>query len=266
MLALQRFAGNRSLARALSGRSGRPLQRMILALDDELAVEDRRRRGEPTTTQEKARVTSNSVRDRSQNFPDRQVRPYDHGGLANIPRSESLLVFGHGGSNTDGMTVTIGGYTADQLARVLIVDLGLPREYAGEIHLTGCKSARGFLQKFHAILTEHCPHAAVRGSLGDTATLPDGTLGVSKGEMTEDEIEKCQAAYIDAARVLLTEATEIERRRNSGGADDPETLRQLLDLRREMLAVSGKRLTFLHSVYDTTGALTLQIPAKDAAK
>jgi hypothetical protein len=263
MLALQRSAGNRSLARALSGR---PLQRMILALDDEPVVEDRRRRGEPTTTQEKARVTTNSVRDRSQNFPDRQVRPYDRGGLANIPPSESLLVFGHGGSNTEGMTVTIGGYTADQLVRVLIVDLGLPREYAGEIYLTGCNSARGFLQKFHAILTEHCPRAAARGSLGDSATLPDGTLGVSKGEMTEQEIEKCQIAYVDAARVLLAEATEIERRRNSGGADDSQALQRLLDLRQQMLAVNSKRLAFLHSVYDTTGAFTLQIPAKDAAK
>jgi hypothetical protein len=103
------------------------------------------------------------------------------GPLSKIGLAEELRVFGHGQTGRDNIVLQINGTTAEALARRLI-ELGLPKRYAGEIYLSGCDAAVGgdesYLSKFFAAIHAHSPAARARGNLGKSVTREDGSQWV----------------------------------------------------------------------------------------
>jgi hypothetical protein len=288
LLPLHRSHGNAAIARAIARRpsygaarhdaadrvpGNAALQRMALALDDLVALASRNRYVDKADV-EHARTTSEAVQDRVTATGERLVRPHmvasgaSRGALADIGRSEELRIFGHGAVTeleANGV-VTIGDYDPSQLAN-LLRDMGLPRNFVGEIYLAGCLSAvgpnYGFLGEFYRHLAAHCPGVVVRGNLGRTITLPDGTQAVSNGTKTSEEIAQARAEWKARFNQLTAEADTILPRARSREIGRDEAIRIANAIMGQLAALEQERRLYLRSAYDGTGRFTVQLPSGD---
>ena len=167
--------------------SGDAIQRMALPLDD-LQNLGHKSKDFSEEDAKSARIMTEAVSNRVHATGESVARPHQviaknkACGLAKIGLTEELRIFGHGQTTrlSGDVAVQIAGYTPATLAQLLI-NMGLPVNYQGEIYLSGCLTAvgpnHGFLGSFYQIIKDHCGGCRVRGNLGNSTTFPDGTQG-----------------------------------------------------------------------------------------
>jgi len=259
----------KQMARPDSGIPAGPVQRLAMALDSVQALAERK----PDFTDkeaESARTITNAFADRVRATGEsvaapHQVTTHDQaGGLAQIGLTEELRLFGHGQTTqlSGDEAVQIGSYTPQKLAKLLI-DMGLPQAYSGEIYLSGCLTAvgpgYGFLGKFYALISQHAPGVIVRGNLGSAVTYPDGTQGVWTGITSPEEHEKQMVLFTDKAKELLQENDKLLARFNNKTHSEQD-IRNAPLIKEQLESLAASRLAYLQQVYDPSGAYTVTLP------
>lgn len=265
-----RAASNRTGASAVTLPAVPPLQRMILPLGDLVSLGSRKKilsEGEVKS----AKIISTAVGDRARATGEKIARTHEvsgeqgPGGLSKIGLTEELRLFGHGEVTqlSGGEAVQIAGYTPSALAQLLI-DMGLPENYQGEIYLSGCLTAvgngHGFLGKFYQLIKSHCPGCLVRGNLGNATTFSDGTQGVWSGMVTKEAYDKQIAAFKAMADEIVKENETLLENVRSGKITSMEA-KAKIDKSKDLLeSLSVSKEQYNRTIYDTTGAYTVLLP------
>jgi hypothetical protein len=202
---LQAKAGPRS-SRLPPAVPRKVIQPMLLSLGD-LAEAAREGLSLSSGERKNREAISQAVATRAGTHREKQVNPWDvagffsgKGALHEIGRTEPLRIYGHGqGIGHSGRIERIGGYTVAALVDKLKA-LGLPKDYAGEIYLTGCDTAVGesfgFLGEFYAQIRQHCAGVTVRGNLGTAVTRPDGEQWIWSGRIARSRYETWRAFLV----------------------------------------------------------------------
>jgi hypothetical protein len=198
------------------------IQPMLLALGDlaEAGHAELKLSGDERQARE---VISHAVERRHKATGEGRVNPWDvkglfvgRGALHRLGRNEPLRIYGHGQGPPDSRIEAIGGYSVAALVAKLIA-LELPRDYTGEIYLTGCDTAvganLGFLGEFFQQIRRHCHGVTVRGNLGPAVTLPNGEQGIWSGRLQKSAYEASRSGLVARRRNL---GSEIERSKSRG--------------------------------------------------
>lgn len=264
-------ASNRIGASAVRLPAVPPLQRMILPLGDLVSLGSRKKILSEEDVKS-AKIISNAVGDRARATGEKIARTHEisgeqgPGGLSKIGLTEELRLFGHGEVTqlSGGEAVQIAGYTPSALAQLLI-DMGLPENYQGEIYLSGCLTAigngYGFLGKFYQLIKSHCPGCLVRGNLGNTTTFSDGTQGVWSGIVTKEAYDKQMAEFKMMANEVIKGNETLEEDVRSGKITLKEARVRLAKSKDLLERIGISKEQYNRTIYDTTGAYTVLLPS-----
>jgi ribosomal protein L24 len=267
-----------AIQRSKATRSGQApnardvVQRMAVPLED---VQTLANKGNFTDEQaESARIIKTAVEDRVAATGERYARVTNvregtyEGGLAKIGLTEELRLFGHGATTqlNGGAAIRVGGYSPQLLAQLLI-QMGLPAQYQGEIYLSGCLTAvgdnYGFLGNFYNLIAQHCPGVVVRGNLGNATTFPDGTQGVWSGVHTKEEYNNQIALFTAEGVELMKQAEKLQAKQKSGEITSEVYQVEFNKVKVLLNSLRASKAQYIRVIYDTTGAFTVCLPSKD---
>lgn len=228
ILQMQQTMGNRSTARYLSAQlknrsaaqaesAQAVVQRMILPIKASFPEMDRKKgslsEGDKViydAIKKRSAATNESIADPTD---EASWIPWNNGALAAIG-NEELRIFGHGARFANAEEVAqIDGHTPEQLAEKLI-NLGLPKKYAGVIYLSGCNTARGekhgYLGKFYQLIKKHCKNVRVRGNLHSVITRMDGEQAyLDQTRFTINTYQQDKESIVSAERKRTMEAYDL---------------------------------------------------------
>lgn len=180
-------------------RSSRIVQRMILALGDEESLTPNQKLV-PQILRDAEAISALVIT--LQQRVGGEVKRIGNL-LISLQPDEKLYIAGHGegfGPSDDSPVTRVAGYDPRQMAE-LLVSMGLPKNYAGQITFAGCRTSAGgqgsYIVRFQRELALLNHRVAVKGNRHDVMHDLGGHLWVQR---PLNEIEKADLARLDHER------------------------------------------------------------------